>query len=233
MIRLAPLHSNFKWVIISILWWPLVFLGCEKGPDTADQSGVLIQVEGSFVTVDGFHKAFDRTASNYSVALFRDPHALQNAKYRVLNQLTEELIILERAKELNLKITPAELENAVNTFREDFPKDQFEKTLIESGINLADWQASLKRRLLIEKVVIHELRDKIPMSTKQVHPPGNKADAGKPIEQETEASADTGKNTTVTAMNDPTDDAFSDWMNTLKEKYDIKINWSVWEAIYE
>lgn len=231
--RLAPLHSNFKWVIIIILWWPLMLLGCGKEPDTAHQNGVLIQVGGSFITVNGFHKAFDRTASNYSVALFRDPHALKSAKYRVLNQLTEELIILERAKELNLNIAPAELEKAVNTFKEDFPEDQFEKTLVESGINLADWQASLKKRLLIEKVVTHELGDKIPMPTKQVHPAEDKADAGKPVEQETAESADTEKTATATAMDDPTDVAFFNWMDTLKNKYDIKINWSLWEAIYE
>ncbi len=133
--RLEALHSNFKLVIIGILWWPLVFLSCEKGLDSTQRNEVLIQVGSGIVTVGGFQKTFDRTVSNYSAELFHDSDALRNAKYRLLNQLTEELILLEKAKELQLNVTPVELENAVDGFKKDFPEDQFEKTLLESDIS--------------------------------------------------------------------------------------------------
>ena len=191
--RLEPLHSIFKWVIIGILWWPLVFLGCEKGAGTTRQDEMLIRVGDGAVTADDFHKAFDQTASNYSAALFRDQHALQDAKYRLLNQLTDELILLERAKELQLFITPVELGTAVDGFKKDFPEGQFEKTLFESGIGFADWQDSLEKRLLMEKVVTKEFK----------------------------------------TIDDQTETAYADWMNELKKKYTVTINWSLWETIYE
>lgn len=234
IMRWEFLHSNFKWVIIGILWWPLVFLGCEKGTDTTQQNEVLIQVGSSVVTVDGFHKAFDRTVSNYSAALFHDTHALQNVKYRLLNQLTEELIILERAKELQLNITPVELKNAVDEFKKDFPEDQFEKTLFESGIGFADWQASLEKRLLMEEVVTKELKEMTPLPQKQIHLSQKETGGNDSIERKkTPAPPDPGKDPLKKAIDEQTEAAYENWMNELKKKYAIKINWSLWEAIYE
>lgn len=209
---MAPLHSHFKWVIIGILWGALFLLGCEKDTDTASPSDVLIQVGSSSITVDGFHKAFDRTASNYPVSLFRDANALRDAKYQVLNQLTEELIILERAKELGLIVAPEELEKAVHAFKIDFPDNQFEKALIESGVSLADWQMLLKKRLLIEKVVKHELKGE--KTAQEIDPP-------------TMATAD------KQPADEQTDIAYLDWMDKLKKKYIITINWSLWEKMNE
>ena len=143
--------------MIGVLCWTLVVLGCERDARITRHNEVLLRVGDGIVTVDGFRKAFGQTASNYSARLFHDPHALRDAKYRLLNQLTDELILLERAKALELSITPAELKTAVDGFKEDFPEGEFEKTLFENGIGFDDWQASLERRLLMEKVVRQEL----------------------------------------------------------------------------
>ena len=117
---------------------------------------ILIRVGSSFVTVRAFHEAFESNITSPSM-LFQDPDALRDEKYRILNRLAEELLILERAREMNLKVSDEETAQVVNDIKTDFPDDTFEKTLMENGITFLSWEKALKRRLLMEKVIRQDL----------------------------------------------------------------------------
>ncbi len=150
----------------------LILSGCGKNAPPPREDEVLIQVGNSVFTAKEFQRSFDQTASNYSANLFRNRQTLQDVTYRLLNQLAEELIILERARELQLNVTVAELQAAVDDFEKDFPEGQLQTSLVESGVSLSEWRASLKKRLLIEKVIAADLNTDWPEKSQ-----GKKAEA--------------------------------------------------------
>lgn len=137
----------------------IIFPGCSRSGNQDVVERVLIRVGGSTVTVREFHEAFESGITSPSV-LYSDTEALQKERFRTLNRLTEELVILERARELSIQVSDEELAKAVNDFKQDFPDDTFEQTLIENGVSYLVWEKGLKRRLLLEKVIRQEVSEK-------------------------------------------------------------------------
>ena len=138
--------------LFTLLTLFVILPGCGSGgnQDTVDR--ILIRVGESTVTVEEFHETLQNGIAAPSV-LHGDTETLQSARYRTLNRLTEELIILERGRELKIQVSNEELALTVNDFKKDFPDDTFEQTLIENGISYLSWEKGVKRRLLMEKVV--------------------------------------------------------------------------------
>ena len=145
----------------------LVFLwGCGK---TAQDDAYLIRVGSSTVTVSEFKRAVDAAAEEVfpgEQEISRD--ARNELRMRVLNQMSEELIISERGKELGLIVTDAELEHAVADIKADYPDDMFEKTLLENAVSFQAWKKKLATRILVNKVIESELVDKVEITSQDV-----------------------------------------------------------------
>jgi hypothetical protein len=137
--------------------------GC-RGNVAQYHDPVLIQVGGQSVTVNDFKTAFETAKTACAVSDLKDSRFLNQMMLGVLNQLTEELILLNRANELGLDVTVEELENAVGEIRTDYPDDTFNRTLIEAAIPLRVWKDGLKKRLLVERVVKADLEDRVLIS---------------------------------------------------------------------
>jgi hypothetical protein len=147
-------HFISRFIILFALFALLPGCSSDTNPDVVEE--ILIQVGESTVTVQDFYEAFHSGVA-YPSVLYGDKDALHKEKYRTLNRLTEELIIFERARELQIEVSDEELALAVEDFRKDYPDDTFEQTLIENGIPYPTWEKRLKRRLLLEKVVRNEI----------------------------------------------------------------------------
>lgn len=140
--------------------------GC--GPDAQDDA-YLIRVGGSTVTVAEFKRAVEASGDEAfpgEQAIGRK--ALNDLRMRVLNQLSEELIIAERAKQLNIAVTDQELEKAIAAVKADYPDDTFEKTLLENAVSFQAWKQKMATRLLIDKVIAKELVDNVQITSDDV-----------------------------------------------------------------
>ena len=136
----------------------------ESNPD-AEQ---LIRVRDRVLTVLEFNQALEISKTAYSHNLRYETDEYRNAQLRLLNELTIEMIILERAAELGLTISDDEVEKAVADFKKDYPEDTFEKTLLEFAVSYETWQDRLRNRLLMEKVINHELEDQILITSEDI-----------------------------------------------------------------
>jgi len=87
---------------------------------------------------------------------------------RLLNQMTIELIVLERAKVLGIEISDAEVEQAVAEIKSDYPEGVFEETLLEFAVSFKTWVDRLRTRLIMEKVIDKELKDQIVITPEDV-----------------------------------------------------------------
>jgi len=215
----------------------LVFLiglglaGCSD-PGAGGRAEILIQVGKSVLTADEFSQAFDM--AGYGNPDWAEPgsHQFAAAQLHVLNQLTEELILIERARELNITVSDKELESEISNTRKAYPDNTFEKTLLENAIFFQAWRKGLRRQMLMKKVIAKELEEQVIISPDDIrtyynyNPVGGNEGAG---QEKRTGGIDLA--TVLKLRRDKAIQAYQPWIRELHKKYQIKINHSLWEKI--
>jgi hypothetical protein len=144
----------------------LCFCACGS---KSQEEAYLVRVGTSTVTVAEFNRAVEASAEEaFPGEQTIAPASLNDLRVRVLKQLSEELIIAERAKQLNIHVTDQELQAAVDAVKADYPDDTFEKTLLENAVSYQAWKKKVATRLLMDKVINKELVDKVQITEKDV-----------------------------------------------------------------
>jgi hypothetical protein len=165
MTKPFPLTS---WLFAAFSMLLFVFWGgCMNSGSNSDNEP-LIRVQDRILTVLDFNKAFEIAKTAYPHNSEDEPEEFRNARLRLLNQLVVEMIILERAEELGLSISSDEIQKAVSEIKNDYPEDTFEKALLEFAVSYESWEARLKNRLLMQKVVDNELKNQIAITPQDI-----------------------------------------------------------------
>ncbi len=106
----------------------ILAMGCEQ--KTSDYGNeVLLRVGEGVLTVHDFNEAFEISKTAYAHNIRQHSDDLRDAQTRLLNQLSVEMVILERGKELGISVSDDELERAVSDIKSDYPEGEFEQTL--------------------------------------------------------------------------------------------------------
>jgi hypothetical protein len=208
-----------------------VMFGCAD-QDTAVNGDYLIRLKDIVVTVAEFNRAFEIAKAAYSHSEMQDPVAVRNAKLRLLNQMTEEMIIEERAKERGITVSDAELEKAIAEIKKDYPDDVFEQMLLEYAVSYDDWKKRVKNRLLMEKVVADELEAKTTVTAddiaKYYQENGNDSESAADEEEDSP-----GVNTDIVKYlrMKKAEGLYQPWIKKLHDAYTIEVNGLAWEKI--
>jgi hypothetical protein len=209
-------------VALSILVYASV--GCmnsESNPN-AEQ---LIRVGTRVLTVLDFNQAFEIAKTAYPHNLRYEPDDYRNVQLRLLNELTIEMIILERAAELGITISEEEVENAVADVKKDYPEDTFEKTLLEFAISFEAWQDRLRNRLLMEKVIDQELKDQIIITSEDIAQYYESNFKSKLPDADSEMIREDINEMIIEQLRrEKMEQAYQMWINKLKQQYPIEIN---------
>ena len=206
--------------------------GCEQ---TASDYGneELLRVGDSILTVHDFKEAFEISKTAYAHSLRQQSDDLRDAQMRLLNQLTVEMLILERGKEMGIGITDDELDQVVSDIKSDYPEGEFEATLIEFAVSYDAWLNRLKTRLVMDKVVEAELKNRISISAEDISQYYKNNYQGKENEFESTPSSEDINETIVKELRrEKAEQAYNSWIEELKAKYAIKINSEQWDRIY-
>ena len=207
------------------------FGGCMNSESKLDQEP-LIRVGDRILTVLDFNKAFEIAKTAYPHDLKDDPEGYRNARLRLLNQLVVEMIILERAQELNISISSEELNKAVSEIKSDYPEDTFEEVLLENAVSYESWEAQLKNRLLMQKVVDAELKDQIAITPEDIARYYEKNYQATDTDAESiSADKDINENIIKHLRQQKAEQAYKIWIKELKGKYSIEINDTNWEKL--
>ncbi len=209
---------------------------CVLGSCTESESNrnnnYLIRIGDRVVTVLEFTNAFELVKTAYPYDIMKKPKLSREARLRLLNQMTEEMILLERARELQIDISDSELEKAISDIKADYPNGIFEETLLEHAVSFHSWQEGLKNRLIMEKVISKELEANIIITTEDISKyyeehfgkDDHKSDQGEKIEDK---SAMIIKN----LRRKKAEEAYTLWIKNLQLKYTIEINKAQWKKI--
>ena len=192
----------------------------------------LIRVRDRVLTVFEFNEAFEFIQSAHPQDLKDHPEDMRNAQRRLLNQLTVEMIILERANELGLSISDEEVNKAVAEIKSDYPEDTFEKTLLKTAISYDIWEARLKNRMLMQKVVDNELKDKIVITPEDIADYYERNLKSRAQESEMAGSKDDINEMIIKYLRrEKAEKAYKIWINNLKKQYSIEIYSAPWEKM--
>jgi len=207
----------------------LIISGC-SGTESFHSDEYLVRVQESVLMVLDFQREFETTKIVYSLdGIEQDAFVFRDAKKQLLNQMIEELILVERAKELNMSVKDSELEEAVRKIKMDDPESEFEKMLLEYSISYNMWEKKLRMRLIIDKVIAEDLKNNIEIT----------ADDLSKYYRENIRNGPNGKSanepTTETIIknlrNIKAEQAYKAWFEGLQKKYKIEINNKQWETI--
>ena len=208
-----------------------VFAGCMNSGSNSDDEH-LIRVSDRVLTVLEFNQAFEISKTAYPHNLRHEPDNYKDAQLRLLNQLMVEMIILERAEELGLFVSDEELEAAVADIKSDYPEDTFEKTLLEFAVSYESWEARLRNRLLMEKVVDSELKNQIVITAEDIAKYYEKnVKAQKSDMDSANKMEDINEMIIKHLRQEKTEEAYKIWIKELKRRYPIEINSIQWEKI--
>ena len=192
----------------------------------------MVRVNDRSISVKEFNRRFDAASAEFPVSLDADPVIEKEMKLRLLNQLTEELTLLERANELNLTISDGELSTAIKTIQADYPAGEFEKILVEQAIVYDEWKDQLRMRLLKEKVVREDLETSIVLTPEEVSASyeAHFPDRG---EVDDHTPNDTAENEKVIKLvrRQKAQDVYRSWLMDLQKRYDVEINTTAWEEL--
>jgi len=222
--------TNLFWLI-----GPIFFLfllpGCEqKGSHLENE--VLIRAGDRVVTVHDFKQAFEIAKTAYAHNIREQTEDLRKAQLRLLNQLIVETVLLERAEELGISITDAEVERAVSEIKSDYPAGEFEETLLEFAVSYDSWESRLKTRLTMEKVIEKELEDRITLTPEDIAEYYKKNYQGKNTDSDpAQTSEDINEAIVKQLRRKKAEDAYETWIEELKKKYAVEINSEQWEKI--
>jgi len=147
-------------------------------------------------------------------------------------QMTEEMILLERAKDIGIKITEAELQKAIEDIKQNYPENVFDQILLEYAVPYPSWEKRLEARLLMEKVIAKELGDQIvvtPDDISKYHDAHHKND--NLTADMKEESKDVNETIIKNLRRKKIEEAYTPWIKKLQKEYIFEINKTQWEKI--
>jgi len=197
---------------------------CDK-PDSKSAKEYVIRVGDRVLTVRDFDKAFEIAKIAYPPKAMQDPVALKEVQLRLLKQMTEEMIIIERAKELGIEISVSEVEKAVSEIKKDYPEDVFEQMLLEYAVSYNSWEEGLKNRLLVEKVLGEELDKQVLITPGEISKYYEEYYVKDGLTSDfKDGSGNIPEIIVKNLRRQKLEAAYKPWMESLQKKYTIEVN---------
>jgi len=225
MFQFLMMRYSIKFIsLICFLWIGYNWVGCSDF-EHKQRDEYFIKVRHRTITVADFNKAFEFAKNAYPHNRIQRPDVTREARLRLIQQMTEEMILLERAEELDITITDSQVEKALNDIKRDYPDNVFQEILLEYAIPYQSWREGLKTRLLMEKVIKQELGDKIEITHDDIsnyYEEHFKDDNTSPDVKD--VSKDINNIIIKILRKEKMEKAYALWIKKLKNSYAVEIN---------
>ena len=221
-----------KIITSAVLLLTVCFLTSCPKPESKDQDEYLIRIGERVVTVLDFNKAFEIAEAAFPHNVLQDSSELKEAKKRLLNQITEEMVLLERAKELGVSILESEVDKNIAEIKSDYPEGVFEEILLEYAVSYESWKKGLKTRMLIEKLIEKELSAQIVITADDIsryYEENYKASNFK--QDSANRSKDLNEKIVKHLRRKKIEEIYKSWIEKIHKRFNIEINEKQWEKI--
>jgi len=220
MIRYSIKFVSF----ICILWVGVTLIGCSD-VEHKQKDEYLIKVGNKTISVADFNKAFEVAKNAYPQNSIEQPEVIRKVRWRLVQQMTEEMILLQRAEELGVTINDSEVEKTLEELKKDYPDNVFQEILLEYAIPYRSWRKGLKTRLLMQKVIAKELGDKIEITNDDISTYYEEHfkddDTSSDVKEVPEDVNNIIRNI---LRKEKMEKAYASWIEELKKNYAVEIN---------
>ena len=156
--------NNYKNISLQILAIGLFFVFCViSSAQTIDK--IVAIVNDEVITQSDVDRVL-ATIEAECKSVYSNPQELaqklKQAKENIINQMTEEKLILSEAKRYDIKIEEEKVEGRIEQIKESFPNDEeFEQVLDIQGLTLKDLRDRFRDQEIMKKAVDYFVRSQI------------------------------------------------------------------------
>ncbi|MCP4118600.1 MAG: hypothetical protein GY737_25050 [Desulfobacteraceae bacterium] len=202
-------------VFVFLCW---LLPGCQEGTaPSAKIDDYILKAGNLAVTEAEFSEELELKRAAYSYGIQNDPEEYNSIVIDLVGQLSEELVLRCAARDKGIEVSGQELQVAEDGFRADYPDDSFDAMLLENAITYEFWKRRLGVRLLMDRLIQQELRDRIEITPREIvaYYTRNK--------DKFEAMGDEAALVANLRM-EKAEAGYPEWMKTLEETYPVSIN---------
>jgi peptidyl-prolyl cis-trans isomerase C len=138
--------------------------GCSSEP-VVEVLPALIVINDQEITKADFLIEFEQSLQKDQQLSGIEREELQRS---FLVQLIDRELIHGEARRLNIALTEADVEAALQSYRQDYPGSSFEEMLAERGLTLEAWREELKESLIMEKLLEQAVYSMVSVSDEEV-----------------------------------------------------------------
>jgi peptidyl-prolyl cis-trans isomerase C len=151
------------WSLLILLVISLL-VGCDS-ETVVEKLAPLIQVNDQKISMAEFQAAFEKSLQKDLNLSGIEREELQRS---FLVQLIDRELIHGEARQLSITLTEADVETALQGYRQDYPGDSFEVMLQERGLTLLSWREELKESLIMEKLLDQAVYSRVSVTDDEV-----------------------------------------------------------------
>lgn len=138
--------------------------GCDSEP-VVKKVEPLIRINDQEISKAAFLAAFEKSLQKDQPLSGIEREELQRS---FLVQLIDRELIHGEARRLNITLTDADIESALESYRQDYPGSSFEAMLQDRGLNLQFWREELKESLIMEKLLEQAVYSRVSVTDEEV-----------------------------------------------------------------
>jgi peptidyl-prolyl cis-trans isomerase C len=138
--------------------------GCSSEP-AKEKTPPLIQINNQEINKAEFIAEFEKSLQKDQPLSGIEREELQRS---FLVQLIDRELIHAEARRLNISVTDADVETALQGYQKDYPGTSFETMLQERGMTMSAWREELRESLIMEKLLEQAVYASISVTDEEV-----------------------------------------------------------------
>jgi peptidyl-prolyl cis-trans isomerase C len=158
------MHRTHLRILTLIFCLFALVAGCSSEP-VVEVLPALIVINDQEITKADFLVEFEQSLQKDQQLRGVEREELQRS---FLVQLIDRELIHGEARRLNIALTDADVEVALQGYRQDYPGSSFEEMLVERGLTLESWREELKESLIMEKLLEQAVYSMVSVNDKEV-----------------------------------------------------------------
>ncbi len=160
---------TFSFFIFACFLFCMLFPGCRKdNKDSAVSNDYLLKCGNIIISANGFSEELEVEKSAYPYDIDSDSKKYNDLVLDLAAQLSQELVLRAAAAEYGISVSEKDIDTAAEKVEKDFPGDSFQKMLLENAVSYSVWKKRLGIRLLINRFIEKELKDKIEITPEDI-----------------------------------------------------------------
>jgi len=162
-LKLNTLSRRYPALLVMALLGALyVIVACEH--DNIIHRKHVAMVNGEKIYLDEYRERLNVQKGIFPPGSFPDaPDRQKRLEQEILESLITEKIVLQRARELNLTVSKAELEGKLKNIRKDYG-DNFFDLFRAQKMRYEDWCEELKKEMLMDKLIATDVNASVRVS---------------------------------------------------------------------